>query len=141
MGPRQTLPLLPAEQHLSQDGRFRYLGGSLPLPDALADRAVRLARRAVEAVPGLLGYVGVDLILGEPDDGSRDVVIEINPRLTTSYVGLRAMADVNLAEAMLRVAIGEEVAPLAWKRGQVCFEADGRVSFIQELDERPGVRL
>ena len=30
-------------------------------------------------------------------------VIEINARLTTSYVGLRVLAETNLAEAMLRV--------------------------------------
>ena len=40
---------------------------------------------------------------------SGDRVIEINPRLTTSYVGLRALARFNLAEALLAVIrIGEE---------------------------------
>ena len=52
-------------------------------------------------MPGLSGYVGVDVVLG--NDG-RDWAIEINPRLTTSYVGLRALAGFNLAEAMLAVA-------------------------------------
>ena len=85
IGSHQVLPLLPAKQQLSEDGRFHYRGGIVPLPQDLADRAVRLARRAVAAVPGLRGYVGVDLVLG--DEG--ESVIEVNPRLTTSYLGLR----------------------------------------------------
>jgi predicted ATP-grasp superfamily ATP-dependent carboligase len=120
IGPASCVPLLPAAQLLSE-GRFHYLGGRLPLPGDLGARAVRLARRAVEAVPGLRGYVGVDVVLGDDDQ-----VIEINPRLTTSYVGLRALAETNLAEAMLRVATGEEVLP-RWREGAVRFSADGRV--------------
>ncbi len=120
-GKKQTIPLMPATQCLSADGRFRYLGGTLPLPPALAERAVNLGRRAVQVVPGLRGYIGVDLILGAADDGSEDYAIEINPRLTTSYIGLRALAVDNLAELMLRVVCGEAVAAPTWRPGPVYF--------------------
>jgi predicted ATP-grasp superfamily ATP-dependent carboligase len=110
VGPKQTLPLLPAAQQLSTDGRFRYLGGSIPLPPELARRAISVATPAVQEVEGLRGYVGVDVVLG--DEG--DWVIEINPRLTTSYIGLRALCRENLAEAMLHVVRGEKVE-LSWK--------------------------
>jgi predicted ATP-grasp superfamily ATP-dependent carboligase len=127
-GPAGNVPLVPAFQLLSDDGRFKFLGGELPVPDDLAGRAVKLGQRAVDCVPGLLGYVGVDLILGDAADGSRDFAIEINPRLTTSYVGLRAIAESNLAEAMLRAATGELRDPLKWKSGRVRFAPDGSVS-------------
>jgi tyramine---L-glutamate ligase len=117
LGPGRCVPLLPAEQYLSDDGRFRYRGGRVPLRADLCERAVTLARRTVEAVPGLRGYVGVDLVLGDEDQ-----VIEINPRLTTSYVGLRALAETNLAEAMLRVVEGEQIS-LHWREGTVDFRA------------------
>ncbi|MCI0461515.1 MAG: ATP-grasp domain-containing protein [Gemmataceae bacterium] len=130
LGPRTQLPLPAAAQHLSADGRFRYLGGSLPLPPALAERAQRLAVRAVQGVPGLQGYVGVDLILGEVADGSQDWVIEINPRLTTSYVGLRALSETNLAELMLCLVEGGELPRLSWRTTLVDFEANGRVRCI-----------
>jgi predicted ATP-grasp superfamily ATP-dependent carboligase len=126
IGPRQQLPLAPAEQALSSDGRFHYLGGVLPLPAPLAQRAITLSRRAIECVPGLLGYIGVDLVLGA-DDG-QDRVIELNPRLTTSYLGLRALARANLAELMLRVARGELVAEPPWHGGTVRFTADGSIA-------------
>jgi predicted ATP-grasp superfamily ATP-dependent carboligase len=121
IGPKQTIPLLPTFQHISTDGRFCYLGGELPIPLDLAERAVALGRQAVEAIAGLSGYVGVDLVLGD-----RDVAIEINPRLTTSYVGLRALAETNLAGAMLDVCAGKPVN-LKWKAGKVTFTADGTV--------------
>ena len=48
------------------------------------------------ALPGLWGFVGVDLIL---DPQPR--VLEINPRLTTSYVGLREAYGINPATWLL----------------------------------------
>jgi len=129
-GPCEKYPLRPALQLLSDDSRFKYRGGELPIPPALAERAVRLARCALTCVPGLLGYVGVDLVLGAAEDGSRDYAIEINPRLTTSYIGLRALADFNIAEAMLRGAQGELVTDFQWKPGRVRFGPDGTVSAV-----------
>jgi predicted ATP-grasp superfamily ATP-dependent carboligase len=86
-----------------------------------------LARQAVAVVPGLAGYVGVDVILGDAADGSRDWVIEINPRLTTSYVGLRALCQDNLAERMLRVIQGLDAPALSWKPGPIRFTPEGRI--------------
>jgi predicted ATP-grasp superfamily ATP-dependent carboligase len=127
IGTADRLPLAPAQQHVSADGRFRYQGGILPLPANLAQRAVDLSNRAVAAIPGLFGYVGVDLVLGAAADGSQDRVIEVNPRLTTSYVGLRQLTETNLAGALLRLAIGETVPQPRWHSGPVRFWPDGTV--------------
>jgi predicted ATP-grasp superfamily ATP-dependent carboligase len=110
---------------LSDDGRFKYRGGELPIPHELARRAVVLSQRAVDCVPGLLGYVGVDIVLGETAEGDR--AIEINPRLTTSYVGLRTLADFNIAEAMIAVAEGSRLPSLRWKSGRIRFGPDRSV--------------
>jgi predicted ATP-grasp superfamily ATP-dependent carboligase len=122
IGPKAITPLIPCAQHLSTDGRFQYLGGHLPIRPDLAERAIRIASAAVLCVPGLLGYVGVDVVLG--DDG-RDWAIEINPRLTTSYVGLRALAESNLAAAMLAV-VRSEPFELHWRDVVIDFTPDGR---------------
>lgn len=58
----------------------------------------RLAERIASAIPGLAGYVGVDLVWHAADG---PVVIEINPRLTCAYVGLSAALGRNLAGEIL----------------------------------------
>jgi predicted ATP-grasp superfamily ATP-dependent carboligase len=128
-GPAGRVPLVPCKQRLSVDGRLRYLGGELPLATGLAERAAALAERALCALPASVGYVGVDLVLGRDADGSEDCVIEVNPRLTTSYVGLRIAAQTNLAEAMWHVARGEAV-DIACAGRRLEFDTDGNVSFL-----------
>ena len=71
-------------------------------------------------IDGLRGYVGVDMVLGD----AGDYAIEINPRLTTSYLGLRQLCQQNLAELILRLAQGETVAPPTWHTGEVRFEIE-----------------
>ncbi len=56
-----------------------------------------LANQITTAIPGLWGYVGVDFIMTE----GGPCVLEINPRLTTSYVGLRKSLKRNPVEWML----------------------------------------
>jgi len=126
IGPNQTIVTPGATQQLSNDSRFRYLGGCTPLPLQLRERAVTLARRAVACVPGLQGYVGVDLILDELEDGRNDIAVEINPRLTTSYIGLRQLSRANLAEVWLRLWKGERVDEPEWSEEVIQFSADGR---------------
>jgi hypothetical protein len=59
----------------------------------LPDLALAVAR----ALPGLWGYVGLDVIM----TGTNLTVVDVNPRLTTAYVGLRKLLDTNLAAAVL----------------------------------------
>ncbi|MEX0978077.1 MAG: ATP-grasp domain-containing protein, partial [Pirellulales bacterium] len=120
--------LEPSLQHLAGPGDFSYQGGSLPLEPSMASRARRLAARAVGSLPGPVGYLGVDLIMGDDPAGSGDVVIEINPRLTTSYVGLRALSRVNLAATMIAVACGREIE-LCWNSGKIVFTSSGTVGW------------
>jgi predicted ATP-grasp superfamily ATP-dependent carboligase len=128
--------LMPCRQHLSQDGRFLYQGGELPLPDQLADRAERLADAAVGLVlPNVIGYVGVDLVLGNDPAGGGDAVIEINPRVTTSYVGLRVATQDNLAAAMLAVA-DDRPPDVRFSTDPLQFDADGIVRRAGELGGR-----
>ena len=137
MGPKQRLALKPAAQVLSADGRFHYQGGRVPLAAELAERALILAERAVATVVGLSGMVGVDLVLGAEIDGSADVVIEINPRPTTSYIGLRRLARDNLAETLLRVIFGEEAPHPRWRAGPVEFGVGGSTAQLYPIRRSP----
>jgi tyramine---L-glutamate ligase len=129
-GPVESISLAPCKQRISDDGRLRYLGGELPLTAGFAERAQDLASRALAAMPPAIGFVGVDLVLGREPDGSEDFVIEVNPRLTTSYVGLRAAARSNLAEAMLNVATGA-TASIEFTDRSIEFDTSGNVSYLR----------
>ncbi len=109
-GPLTKSWLPPCRQFISDDGRCGYLGGATPLVSPLAERATRLGMAAMDALPPTTGYIGIDMVLGPDPGGNDDVVLEVNPRLTTSYVGLRQVALANLAEAMLAIADGRDAA-------------------------------
>jgi hypothetical protein len=76
------------------------------------------------------------MVLGDDPDGGDDCVIEINPRLTTSYAGLRVAARTNLAEAMLDVAAGK-TPDLSFDPAPLEFDADGTVRFLECGDSSP----
>ena len=80
-----VLPLHPA--------RNRRRGAA---PNALALRA--FAQRVVQAMPGLRGYVGVDLVWHAQRG---PVAIEVNPRVTCAYVGLSRALGRNLADEIV----------------------------------------
>jgi tyramine---L-glutamate ligase len=126
-GPRGSVPLLPCIQEIDSAAGFAYRGGSILQSPELAERAVALASSAIRLLDHPLGYVGVDLILGDLDDGSGDVVLEINPRLTTSYVGLRHAYETNLAAAMVLIAEGRDL-PVRRSPKAVRWAADGLVT-------------
>ncbi len=123
IGPHDTVALPASFQLISTDGQFCYGGGLVPIAPELAARAETLGRSALAGLPGLLGYVGVDLILGEDED----FAIEINPRLTTSYVGVRALLDGNLAELILKIATGSPGAVRRNSSGRVAFSASKNI--------------
>lgn len=79
------------------DGAFRFDGVSV---NAIPDRDGRyaeLASRVARTLPGLWGYCGVDFI----ETAGGPVVVEVNPRLTTSYAGLRHAIGLNPAKLVL----------------------------------------
>ncbi len=78
------------------DKASSYSGGLVPFDHPLRYSAFAVAEKIVKSFRDLRGYVGVDLVLTEEEA----VAIEVNPRLTTSYIGLRRVANFNPAEAI-----------------------------------------
>jgi len=64
-----------------------------------------LVANIAQAFPELWGYVGVDLI----ETPAQILVLEINPRLTTSFVGINAALGINVAENVLQLVKGEPI--------------------------------
>ncbi len=119
---RSAVALAVNRQSMRGARPFVYRGGTTPLDHPLAGRAAAVARRVCEALPGLKGYVGVDLVLTDAEA----VVIEVNPRLTTAYLGIRATLDANLAGLALAACAGCLPAPPSARR-RVSFTSAGRI--------------
>ncbi len=86
---------------IDRDGILSF--GGVQIVALAADEArfaglQRWATSLANAIPGLRGYVGVDLVW-HPQHGP--VLIEINPRVTMAYPGLSAALGRNLAAAVL----------------------------------------
>lgn len=85
---------------------LRLEGGAVALEgievNALLDESgafAELGRAVAAAIPGLWGYIGVDLIRTA---GSLQV-LEVNPRLTTSYCGLGRARGISIARRVLEL--------------------------------------
>jgi predicted ATP-grasp superfamily ATP-dependent carboligase len=117
-----------------RDGRFEYRGGTLPAP---CRAALPQLEPAVDAIAGLRGFVGVDFIWNAKVQHA--TILEINPRPTTSYVGLsRLLPPGLLARAWLAACepVADHTEILAGlvdcihgKRGCVSFRADGEFTY------------
>lgn len=90
-----------------RDNRFYFLGSTVNgLNDA--DGALeRLAQQVAAALPTLWGYVGVDIILSERGA----VVLDVNPRLTAAYAGLRTSIGCNPAGLVIDLLRGPAAMP------------------------------
>lgn len=80
-----------------RDDAFVFRGSIVAGAEDRRATLAPLAEAIAAALPGLWGYVGVDVI----DGPGGPIVLEINPRLTTSYVGLAEATGINPASHVL----------------------------------------
>lgn len=117
---RETLPLTLNFQMVTLSSpslTSRYYGGIVPLHHPMEREAFEIAKKAIGVFKGLRGYVGVDIVL---TDGG-PLVMEINPRLTTSYIGLRRVIDLNPAQAIVDAVMESKIPKRAEASGTACF--------------------
>jgi len=77
---------------------FYYAGSQINGMQYYWDAFELLAQKIAESAMNLNGYIGIDVILKSDDS---IVVVEINPRLTTSYVGLAQATGQNPAALII----------------------------------------
>jgi predicted ATP-grasp superfamily ATP-dependent carboligase len=95
-----------------RDGTFHYGGSVVGGAEHRRDALQPLVAAVAAALPTLWGYVGIDII----DGPGGPVVVDVNPRLTTSYAGLRASIGRNpaaLVLALLDQRLDRLIEPLA----------------------------
>lgn len=94
-----------------------YNGGIVPFDHVLEKEALKAAQTAVESIGGLRGYVGVDMVLTR----NGPAVIEVNPRLTTSYIGLRKVVNCNPAQAIVDAVLRRRLPKNVQSEGYAFF--------------------
>jgi predicted ATP-grasp superfamily ATP-dependent carboligase len=130
-GGRAWLIGIGRQRVIVREGRFEYEGGTIPASCRAAESQLR---PAVEAVSGLRGFVGVDFIWDAAFELA--TLIEINPRATTSYVGLsRVLGPGRLAGAWLAACEPDDrgielltgLADHVHSQARISFGRDGKI--------------
>lgn len=117
-----NLTVLPAaRQLLSDDETLQYEGGEIPATNVPRQKVIDMATQVARSIKGLDGYFGIDFIL---DHVQNLIVVEVNPRYTTSYVGYRAMTPTNLAELSFCDFKDRDIE---WQNS-VRFDANGQIT-------------
>ena len=106
---KKAIPISLNQQFVElRNDKGTYLGGKLPYESKFRDEAYEIAVKAVEAIDGLKGFVGVDLLINSDEKDVYSVyLLEINSRFTTPYVGLSKIANINIGKTIIGVIDGE----------------------------------
>lgn len=125
----RCLPLSLNRQLIKPGIPFKYRGSVVPFSHRKAGYAMDLACSVVNQIPGIRGYVGVDIVI--TDDSIQ--LIEINPRLTTSYIGLRQVMRVNPARLIYEACTQGILPDCLPLEGQVTVRKDDPRSWGLEI--------
>jgi len=107
-GQAELLSINRQQIRIDVGGTLHYDGvqvAAVALDDARADALRDTALRVVRAMPGLRGFVGIDIVWN-PHCGP--VVIEVNPRVTCAYAGLSAALKRPLAAEIVAMFTEQE---------------------------------
>ena len=110
-------------QKMVFDPAPHYKGGAIPLVHSMSKAARSCAGIVARAIPGLRGYVGIDMVLTPCEV----YVIEVNPRITFTYCGLRRITSQNLMKAIIEVSLGFDIQDEISVTGSVQFDDLGRI--------------
>ena len=127
---KKAVPISLNEQYVElKDDKGTYLGGKIPFESEFKDEAFMIARKAVESIEGLKGFVGVDMIINADEKDIYSVyLLEINSRFTTPYVGLSRIANFNIAKTIIEIIDGKTDID------EVDVSLDGEVEFKKSGD-------
>jgi tyramine---L-glutamate ligase len=111
----QVLAINHQHIDIDENGNLAFRGVEIDVVDRanpLGRQVESLALQVARTMPGLRGFVGIDLVAAPQGP----IVIEVNPRLTCAYVGLSRRLARNLARdvlAMFRIEAVQRKSHLA----------------------------
>jgi predicted ATP-grasp superfamily ATP-dependent carboligase len=103
------------------DGALHYCGGETPVHPSREPEIIEVAKKTVEIL-GCQGYCGVDVVVADTV-----YVVDVNPRITTSLVGITSCMTEEIADILVSASKGEGTDRVNLI-GSVRFDANGNVS-------------
>ena len=106
---KKAIPISLNQQFVElKNNKGTYEGGKLPYESKYEQEAFEIATKAVEAIDGIKGFVGVDLLINADEKDIYSVyLLEINSRFTTPYVGLSKVANFNIGKSIIELIDGK----------------------------------
>ncbi|MFA4935004.1 MAG: ATP-grasp domain-containing protein [Candidatus Methanoperedens sp.] len=98
---KTQLPLTVNKQLIEINHNISYKGGIVPYRCNRNDEVIDVAKKTVKAL-GCRGYAGVDIVLGD-----KPYVVDVNPRPTTSIIGITRVLETEIADLILKSKFGE----------------------------------
>ncbi len=98
---KTQLPLTVNRQMIEMDERISYRGGTVPYNCERNDEIIDVAKKTAKVL-GCRGYAGVDIVLGD-----KPYAVDVNPRPTTSIIGIAKVLKIEIADLILRARFGE----------------------------------
>lgn len=126
----KAIPISLNQQFVElKNDKGTYLGGKIPYESEYKEEAFEIATKAVEAIDGMKGFVGVDLLINADEKDIYSVyLLEINSRFTTPYVGLNKIANFNIGKTIIDLIDGNEDI------NEIDISLDGEVEFKKSGD-------
>jgi len=87
-------------------GKFELKACIVNISDENNDIYQNIIDQIASSIPGLFAYVGIDIIQAE---NKVPMILEINPRLTTSYVGINQAIGYNVANAVIEMSQNDPI--------------------------------
>jgi len=98
---RTQLPLTVNKQLIEINDEISYKGGIVPYYSDRNEEIIEVAKNTAKAL-GCRGYAGVDIVLGD-----MPYVVDVNPRPTTSIIGISRVMDEEIGDLILKSIFGE----------------------------------
>lgn len=114
---RTQLLLTVNRQLIEINDDISYKGGVVPYQCARNEEIIDVAKKTVKVL-GCRGYAGVDMVLGD-----KPYVVDVNPRPTTSIIGIARVLDTEIAGLILKARFGE-LPEHVGLRGSFTFKKD-----------------
>ncbi|MDD4299571.1 MAG: ATP-grasp domain-containing protein [Methanomicrobium sp.] len=123
---KKPLVLSLNRQYIEKEGdKFFYRGGETPVFHPREDEIIKTAEKCINVL-GCQGYTGIDMIVSD----ERICVVDVNPRPTTSLVGICSIMKEEIADILVESSKGN-VPDSVHLTGRVSFNTKGEVFKIE----------